>query len=65
MGGDLGYVPVSGTDDPDTSVDPDFRMLLKKVTKKDTATKLKVGVERFVGCIREIINLKIHRSMYM
>ena len=45
MGADLGYVPVTGADDLDMTVDSDFRMLLKKATKKDTATKLKV---RFV-----------------
>ena len=42
MGTDPGYVPVVGADDIDSSVDPEFRMLLKKVGKKDANTKLKV-----------------------
>lgn len=43
MGGDLGYVPVTGNDDTDpAAADADFRMLFKKVIKKDSATKLKV-----------------------
>ena len=42
MGTDPGYVPVVGADDIDSSVDPEFRMLLKKVGKKDAVTKLKV-----------------------
>ena len=42
MGNEPGYVPVVGADDIDSSVDPEFRMLLKKVGKKDANTKLKV-----------------------
>ena len=52
MGSDLGYVPVGNTDEIDTSVDSEFRMLLKKVTKKDTATKLKVDLAHLVVVCR-------------
>ena len=44
LSGDLGYVPTSlGNDEADSSVDADFRMVLRKLTKKDSTTKLKVG----------------------
>ena len=40
---DLGYVPFGfGTDDADSSVDADFRMVLRKFSKRDVTTKLKV-----------------------
>ena len=45
LSGDLGYVPVSvqGSDEADSSVDPDFRLVLRKLSKRDTTTKLKVS----------------------
>ena len=53
LGGDLGFVPVAqATDDPDSTVDSDFRMLLRKLTKKDTTTKVKV------------MNFQISKSKY-
>ncbi|XP_072018345.1 LOW QUALITY PROTEIN: E3 ubiquitin-protein ligase listerin-like [Amphiura filiformis] len=39
MSGDLGYVPQ--TQDDDSQLDGDFRMVLRKLTKKDVVTKLK------------------------
>ena len=40
---DLGYVPATqGADDTDSSVDSDFRMVLRKLSKRDSTTKLKV-----------------------
>ena len=41
LSGDLGYVPQQ--DDLGTSLDGDFRMVLRKISKKDVVTKLKVG----------------------
>ena len=41
MSGDLGYVPHTH-DDSDSQLDGDFRMVLRKLTKKDVVTKLKV-----------------------
>ena len=41
--GTPGYVPASQSlDDMDTSLDSDFRMVLRKLTKKDSTTKVKV-----------------------
>ena len=42
LSGDLGYVPATDTE-ADSSVDPDFRMLMRKLSKRDATTKLKVG----------------------
>ena len=46
-GNSFGYVPkLSGTtDEADHEIDPELRMLLRKMTKKDTTTKLKVSEE--------------------
>jgi len=42
---DLGYVPaVQGAEEIDSLVDADFRMVLRKLSKRDVTTKLKVGV---------------------
>ena len=43
MSGDLGYVPMlkSLEDDGDAHIDPDFRVVLNKMTKKDVTTKTK------------------------
>jgi len=42
---DLGYVPaVQGAEEIDSLVDADFRMVLRKLSKRDIITKLKVGV---------------------
>ncbi|XP_013385834.1 E3 ubiquitin-protein ligase listerin [Lingula anatina] len=51
LSGDLGYVPAAGaTDEADSSVDPDFRMVLRKLSKRDTTTKLKALQEFSVLC---------------
>ena len=44
LSGDLGYVPATQGvgEDADNSVDPDFRMALRKLSKRDATTKLKV-----------------------
>ena len=43
MSGDLGYVPTSvGLEDQDAGLDTDFRMVLRKLSKRDIVTKLKV-----------------------
>lgn len=42
---DLGYIPaVQGAEEIDNLVDADFRMVLRKLSKRDITTKLKVGV---------------------
>lgn len=42
---DLGYVPaIQGAEEIDSLVDADFRMVLRKLSKRDVITKLKVGV---------------------
>lgn len=42
---DLGYVPaIQGAEEVDSLVDADFRMVLRKLSKRDVTTKLKVGV---------------------
>ena len=45
-GNSLGYVPKSvGTgDDAEYDMDADLRMLMRKMTKKDTVTRLKVSL---------------------
>lgn len=41
---DSGYVPaVQGAEEVDSLVDADFRMVLRKLSKRDVTTKLKVG----------------------
>ncbi|XP_041115888.1 E3 ubiquitin-protein ligase listerin-like [Polyodon spathula] len=48
---DLGYVPaVYGTDEMDNLVDADFRMVLRKLSKRDTITKLKAVQEFGTMC---------------
>lgn len=45
---DLGYVPaVQGAEEIDSLMDADFRMVLRKLSKRDITTKLKVGVSFF------------------
>lgn len=44
--GSPGYVPASQAfDDVDSTLDADFRMVLRKLTKKDSTTKVKVKWE--------------------
>ncbi|XP_066277345.1 E3 ubiquitin-protein ligase listerin-like isoform X3 [Branchiostoma lanceolatum] len=53
MSGDLGYVPAAqGTDDIDASVDPEFRMVLRKLSKRDVTTKLK-AIQEFGSLCKE------------
>lgn len=41
---DLGYVPaIQGAEEIDSLVDSDFRMVLRKLSKKDVTTKLKAS----------------------
>ncbi|XP_031815109.1 E3 ubiquitin-protein ligase listerin isoform X1 [Sarcophilus harrisii] len=48
---DLGYVPaVQGADEIDSLVDSDFRMVLRKLSKKDVTTKLKAMQEFGTMC---------------
>uniref|UniRef100_A0A8C5KES8 E3 ubiquitin-protein ligase listerin n=1 Tax=Jaculus jaculus TaxID=51337 RepID=A0A8C5KES8_JACJA len=48
---DLGYVPaVQGAEEIDSLVDSDFRMVLRKLSKKDVTTKLKAMQEFGVMC---------------
>uniref|UniRef100_A0A8C6MV41 E3 ubiquitin-protein ligase listerin n=1 Tax=Mus spicilegus TaxID=10103 RepID=A0A8C6MV41_MUSSI len=48
---DLGYVPaVQGAEDIDSLVDSDFRMVLRKLSKKDVTTKLKAMQEFGIMC---------------
>ncbi|KAL4232926.1 listerin E3 ubiquitin protein ligase 1 [Mactra antiquata] len=47
------YVPASSTlDDMDTNLDPDFRLVLRKLTKRDATTKIK-GLQEFGELCRE------------
>lgn len=41
----LGYVPMTAgsAEDVDASVDSEFRMVMRKLMKRDAVTKLKVG----------------------
>lgn len=53
MSGDLGYVPTSvGFEDQDAGLDADFRMVLRKLSKKDVVTKLK-AIQEFQGLCTE------------
>ncbi|XP_051006332.1 E3 ubiquitin-protein ligase listerin [Acomys russatus] len=48
---DLGYVPaIQGAEDIDSLVDADFRMVLRKLSKKDVTTKLKAMQEFGTMC---------------
>ena len=42
----LGYVPMAASvaDDADSSVDAEFRMVMRKLMKRDAVTKLKVRI---------------------
>nr|XP_033798276.1 E3 ubiquitin-protein ligase listerin isoform X2 [Geotrypetes seraphini] len=57
---DLGYVPaVQGSEDIDSLVDADFRMVLRKLSKRDVITKLKAVQEFGAMCKeREVENVK-------
>ncbi|XP_030060139.1 E3 ubiquitin-protein ligase listerin [Microcaecilia unicolor] len=57
---DLGYVPaVQGSEDIDSLVDADFRMVLRKLSKRDVITKLKAVQEFGAMCKeREMENVK-------
>ncbi|XP_060090344.1 E3 ubiquitin-protein ligase listerin isoform X2 [Heteronotia binoei] len=49
--GDLGYVPaVQGAEEIDSLVDADFRMVLRKLSKRDVTTKLKAMQEFGTMC---------------
>ncbi|CAH1799497.1 unnamed protein product [Owenia fusiformis] len=51
LSGDLGYVPTAqGSDEADSNVDADFRMVLRKLAKKDATTKLKALQEFSTLC---------------
>ncbi|XP_078698353.1 E3 ubiquitin-protein ligase listerin-like isoform X4 [Branchiostoma floridae x Branchiostoma belcheri] len=53
MSGDLGYVPAAqGPEDIDATVDPEFRMVLRKLSKRDVTTKLK-AIQEFGGLCKE------------
>lgn len=44
---DFGYVPaIQGAEDIDSLVDSDFRMVLRKLSKKDVTTKLKASFHK-------------------
>ncbi|XP_069328511.1 E3 ubiquitin-protein ligase listerin isoform X2 [Eulemur rufifrons] len=48
---DLGYVPaIQGAEEIDSLVDSDFRMVLRKLSKKDVTTKLKAMQEFGIMC---------------
>ena len=52
LSGDLGYVPLAGggVDDADTGVDADFRMVLRRMAKRDATTRLKALQEMMTLC---------------
>ena len=57
---DLGYVPaIQGAEEIDSLVDSDFRMVLRKLSKKDVTTKLKASFV-FIKMIKGIFLLKCH-----
>ena len=56
---DLGYVPaVQGAEDIDSLVDSDFRMVLRKLSKKDVTTKLKASFLIFTIVIKNVVLLE-------
>lgn len=58
---DLGYVPaVQGAEEIDNLVDSDFRMVLRKLSKKDVTTKLKVRVLVSRKMMKIILLLRYH-----
>lgn len=55
---DLGYVPaVQGAEEIDSLVDSDFRMVLRKLSKKDVTTKLKASFIVFINFLNNIVLL--------
>lgn len=50
----LGYVPMAAgvSEDVDACVDPEFRMVMRKLMKRDAVTKLKVN---YLCCCKIII----------
>ena len=57
---DLGYVPaIQGAEEIDSLVDSDFRMVLRKLSKKDVTTKLKASFV-FIKMIKKIFLLRWH-----
>lgn len=56
---DLGYVPaIQGAEEIDSLVDSDFRMVLRKLSKKDVTTKLKASFFVLIKAIKKIFLLK-------
>lgn len=56
---DLGYVPaIQGAEEIDCLVDSDFRMVLRKLSKKDVTTKLKASFIVFIKMIKITLLLK-------
>lgn len=56
---DLGYVPaIQGAEEIDSLVDSDFRMVLRKLSKKDVTTKLKASFMFFTKMIKKILLLE-------
>lgn len=52
---DLGYVPaIQGAEEIDSLVDSDFRMVLRKLSKKDVTTKLKASFFVLIKTIKKI-----------
>lgn len=59
---ELSYVPaVHGAEDIDSLVDADFRMVLRKLSKKDVVTRLKVSVDLNVEASVAVL---VHLSVY-
>lgn len=45
LSGDLGYIPsMRAGEDFDRDLDDDFRITMRKMTKKDSVTKMKVNI---------------------
>lgn len=56
---DLGYVPaIQGAEEIDSLVDSDFRMVLRKLSKKDVTTKLKASFIVFTKMVNIILFLR-------
>lgn len=60
------YVPASSSlDDMDTSLDSDFRLVLRKLSKRDATTKIKVLIELcLVERMHRIIPVAPHHSYF-
>lgn len=59
---DLGYVPaVQGAEEIDSLVDADFRMVLRKLSKRDITTKLKVSI----SCVPHNIFLSENNTFFL